>query len=68
MFANINMFTYTRPVKFNSQILNYSKAPEKLFGIFIIKIPNIYDYNTMIIILYSTKTNKNTTSQTILKY
>ena len=37
MFTKITMLTYIKPVKFNVQILNGSKASEKGFGLVIIK-------------------------------
>ena len=38
VFTNITMFAYIRHVKCNVQFANVSKAPEKCFGLFIIKI------------------------------
>ena len=41
MFIDITMFTCIRPVKFNVQIINGSKAPVNGFVLFIIKNPKI---------------------------
>ena len=41
VFANITMFTYIRPEKWNVQILNGRKSPTKSFGLVIVKIPKI---------------------------
>ena len=42
MFTSITMFTYIRPVTCNEKYINGIKAPAKVFGLVIIKIPNIY--------------------------
>ena len=39
MFTETNLFTYTRPVKFNRQIIKDIKYPAKYFGLAILKIP-----------------------------
>ena len=62
------MFAYIIPVKCNVQIINGIKAPEKVFGLGIIKIPK----TSIIIPLWSSyyipKNLQKTTSQTALKH
>ena len=62
------MFSYIKPVKCNVKILHVSKAPEKVFGLVIIKIPK-----TSIIIplwpsCYMPQNPQNTTIKTALKH
>ena len=68
VFTDIIMFTYTRPVKCNTQIINGKKSPAKSFGLVIVKIPK-----TSIIIpiwpsYYIPQNPQNTISQTLLKH
>ena len=68
MSTYINIFTYNRPVKCNVHILNFRKAPVKVFDLVIIKIPK-----TSIIIplwpsYYIPQNPQNTICQTSLKY
>ena len=68
MFTDITMFTYIRPGKFNVQIINDRKSPEKGFGLVIIKIPKTY----IIILLwpsyYMPHNSQKTISQTSIKH
>ena len=66
-FANIKMFAYIRPVKFNVQIINSSKAPENVFGLVIIKIPKTSTIIPLWSSYYMPQNPQNTISQTLLK-
>ena len=68
MFIDIKLFAYIRPVQYNVQTLNVSKAPAKVFGIVIMKTPK-----TNIIIplwpsYYMPQNPQNTISQIALKH
>ena len=67
MFNDIKSFTYTRPVKYNVQILNDSKAPAKRIPCCNKNSKNKHHYTTLAIILYATEP-KNTISQSSLKH
>ena len=62
VFTNINIFTYIRPVNYNVQIINDSKAPEKYFGLDIIKKQKRPRFTTLDIIIHTKKTAKHNNS------
>ena len=68
VFTDIKLFTYIRPVQYNLQILNGIKAPEKGFGLVIIKIPKTHIIIPLWPSYYIPQNPKNTISQTALKY
>ena len=68
MFTGIKMFSYIRPVKYHVKILNGSKAPEKGFGLVIIKTPKTNISIPIWKSYYMPQKTQNKISQTELKH
>ena len=68
MFTNIIIFIYTRPVKYNIQILHGRKVPARGFGLVIIKIPQTNIIIALCTSYYMSQIPQNTISQTSLKH
>ena len=68
MFTVITMFSDTRPVKYNVQILNGIKSPAKGFELVIVKFPQKNNIIPLWTSYYMPQNPQNKISQTALKH